>query len=276
MGEGVNMAAKTEKTIAKKIQCMKCGTERAPSPSTYYANNNPLLSTDKLEICKNCILDFIGEKDSKGHLDNIYLVLALLDKPFVVDRWEACDREWSKYVTQLSSLPQYKGLMFRDSDFGIRKNITNNSYTGDVSPDNDEKFYNSKWMGDYTQSDVEYLENYYIGLDRDFKIVTINHKDYAKKIAKASLHMDKCFQDMLNGIAGADAKYKSARETFDTLSKSAQFSESQRGQNDVGLGGFGVVFDQVEQNKWIPKHIPMDEDAMDKIINQFATIRESV
>ena len=44
--------------------------------------------------------------------------------------------------------------------------------------------------------------------------------------------MDKAFDEMINGTEGADARYKNAREAFDTLSKSAKFSESTRSVND--------------------------------------------
>ena len=45
--------------------------------------------------------------------------------------------------------------------------------------------------------------NKYIFYER-FKIVTENHRDYAKKIAKASLMMDKAYEDMLKGVTAAD------------------------------------------------------------------------
>jgi hypothetical protein len=138
------------------------------------------------------------------------------------------------------------------------------------------KIFNEKWMGNYTKYEIEYLENYLQGLHNDFKIVTTNHKDYAMKIAQASLHMNKCYQDLLDGTGGSDARYKTARENFDTLSKSAQFAESGRGQNDVSLGCFGVTFDKVEKKQWVPKHIPLEQDEFDKMLSQFDSIEESL
>ena len=68
--------------------------------------------------------------------------------------------------------------------------------------------------------------------------MTENHRDYARKIAKASLQMDKTFDDMMNGVDGADKRYENATKAFDTLSKSAKFSESTRSVNDVGASSF--------------------------------------
>lgn len=264
--------AETKKELlsSKKIKCLNCRKIR--SSSSFYVNSNPLFSSEKFEICKSCINEYIGEKEA-NYLNRVISVLAMIDKPFIEDLWISRGEEWSRYIPQLSSFPKYKDMKFSDSDNYF---IQSNTHADESEYIDEERHYNKKWMGEYTASDIDYLEEYYTGLDRDFKIVTTNHKDYAKKICKASLHMDKCFQDVLNGVSGADSKYKSARETFDTLSKSAQFSESQRGQNDVGLGCFGVTFDQVEQRKWVPKHIPMDKDSIDKMIDQFASIKESV
>jgi len=94
------------------------------------------------------------------------------------------------------------------------------------------------------------------------------------KIAQASLHMNKCYQDMING--GSDGKYKIARENFDVLSKSAQFAESGRGQNDVSLGCFGKIFELVESKTYIPEHIPLNPDEIDKLIDNFKYIYKSL
>ena len=140
----------------------------------------------------------------------------------------------------------------------------------------DELIYDDKWMGKYSQKDIDYLNSYYAGLERDYKIITENHRDYARKIAKASLQMDKAFDDMINGIEGADAKYKNAREAFDTLSKSAKFSESTRSVNDVGISSFSKVAAMVEAHNWIPEHKPLKKDTIDEMIDYLSTITKSL
>ena len=140
----------------------------------------------------------------------------------------------------------------------------------------DALIYDDKWMGKYTQKDLDYLNKYYSGLERDYKIITENHRDYARKIAKASLQMDKAFDDMINGIEGADAKYKNAREAFDTLSKSAKFSESTRSVNDVGISSFSKVAAMVEAHNWIPEHKPLEKDTIDELIDYLSTITKSL
>lgn len=113
--------AKNKTTIAKeqaqKIICLKCHKEKQSNATNYYMNGNPLFDTEKLEVCKDCITKYIGEKGSEGYLDRVKLVLALLDKPFLKDLWEMRDSDWSKYIPQLSSFNQYKGLTYADSKY---------------------------------------------------------------------------------------------------------------------------------------------------------------
>ncbi len=140
----------------------------------------------------------------------------------------------------------------------------------------DELIYNDKWRGKYSLKDIKYLDEYYNGLERDYKIITENHRDYARKIAKASLQMDKAFDEMINGIDGADARYKNAREAFDTLSKSAKFSESTRSVNDVGATSFSKVASMVEAHNWIPEYHPLEKDVIDEMIDYLSTITKSL
>ena len=158
----------------------------------------------------------------------------------------------------------------RDKKQNTAVSVTNNTI------EQEELIYDDKWMGKYSQKDIDYLNNYYAGLERDYKIITENHRDYARKIAKASLQMDKAFDEMINGIEGADARYKNAREAFDTLSKSAKFSESTRSVNDVGISSFSKVAAMVEAHNWIPEHIPLKKDTIDEMIDYLSTITKSL
>ena len=140
----------------------------------------------------------------------------------------------------------------------------------------EELVYSEFWMGEYTQKDIDLLDKYYAGLNRDYKIVTENHRDYAKKIAKASLMMDKAYEDMLKGVTGADKMYSSAKDIFDSLSKSAKFSEDKRSINDVGISSFSKITSIVENHNWIPQHVPKEKDMYDEMLEALSVINKSV
>jgi len=271
----------SDNKLSKK--CENCGKTK-----TVDKNFTPCkFNNDLLEIwCKECkTKEILTKQDFINYL-------TMNNTCFNETNWEHSfvwckERELKKYSNH-KDLPMDFDLKVTKGTIG--KYYAQSNITGKYEPyantnknikhlnekQEEIKEYSKDWMGHYIQSEIDYLEDYLKGLHNDFKIVTTNHKDYAKKIAKASLHMDKCYEDLLNGVPGADAKYKTSRENFDTMSKSAQFAESGRGQNDVSLGCFGVTFDKVEKKMWIPKHIPIEQDQFDKMISQFDSINESL
>lgn len=268
--------AKKEKGETKK--CDGCSKDLVLG--NFYQTKSPLSKDGKMNICKKCLNKMIDV----DNIETVYKVLQMMDLPFFYDSWERAKRTkpnnpWAAYIVWANTgFNEFNGATYRDSEF-IKKqeNTESINIDHDVNEKCDTKLvYSSFWRGSYTQEDLDYLDNYLKQLKDDFKIITINHKDYAKKIAKTSLLMDKAYEDILNGVSGAEKRYNDLQKTFDTLSKSAQFSENTRGANDVSLGGFGVVFDKVEQRTWIPKHVPLEKDDYDKLIDAFSTINKSV
>lgn len=203
------------------------------------------------------------------------------------------------YFKNINSLRQTKDKSFADSEKDgfvhsnsnmlsaekeriTKKYMNNESISSlnkikkEMTMPSEKIIYSEDWMGNYTESDIKKLDNYYKGLERDYKIITENHRDYARKIAKASLQMDKAFDEMMNGVDGADKRYDNAMKAFDMLSKSAKFSESTRSVNDVGASSFSKVAAMVEAHNWIPEHKPMKKDTIDEMIDYLSTITKSV
>lgn len=181
--------------------------------------------------------------------------------------------EKSAIVNKYSSLfSMENNLYFDDSTDSDAETDENNTHCDIFSSPKAKKpkeplIWSDEWKGNYTESDIDYLNSYYAGLERDYKIITENHRDYARKIAKASLQMDRTFDDMMNGVEGADKKYDNATKAFDTLSKSAKFSESTRSVNDVGISSFSKITEMVENHNWIPEHKPIEKDEIDKLLD---------
>lgn len=248
--------------IPDKIRCQKC--EKELTNTNYYNTNSNIMP--KYPVCKKCLQLIINPSD----IQSIYAILKDMDIAFIKSLWvRVCDKTpenpFGSYIRQINSLPQYKGSKWSGSVFD---EDNNDPY------DLDGQIHSHEWMGNYSQRDFDYLEEYLKSLKQDFKIVTRNHIDYARKIAKASLAMDRAYEAMLNG--GSETKYKAIKEIFDSLSKSAQFAESQRGINDVGLGCFGVIFDKVEKKMYVPEHQPMNKDVYDNLLDQFSNIEKSL
>nr|DAQ62295.1 MAG TPA: hypothetical protein [Caudoviricetes sp.] len=303
----------TNKEIKKKV-CPICGKSKAIATG-FYKSSSPLYQEDKcVPICICCVKDgIVNSEDGTINKTKLKTMLQRLDKPLY---WDDLDSAYSQYKREHGYLSDDEvakhgkdiiGLYFknamlrqnRDKSFADSEKdnfIHSNSNTVIAEKDrikkeyvNGEKvtvvktqaveeplIYSDKWMGNYSESDIKKLDHYYESLENDYNIVTENHRDYARKIAKASLQMDKTFDDMMNGIDGADKRYENATKAFDTLSKSAKFSESTRSVNDVGASSFSKVAAMVESHNWIPEHKPLKKDTIDELIDYLSTITKSV
>ena len=277
------MATKYKKPIKKvegqqKVICQNKDCEKMCkrlSVDDFYKSRNAMVQHHP--YCKDCVNKMIDV----NNLESVYSVLKVLDTPFIMDIWnDVCNSGTTNYMgdylraINFTYRKKYAGMGFDDSIFELSENekISDNVQAAF----DDTPVWSDDWQGKYTKSDLKYLNDYYNGLQNDFKIITTNHKDYARKIAHASLSQMKAYQHLLQGEEGADLAYEKATKIFDMLSKSAQFAESQRGANDVALGCFGRVFDAVEKHNWVPEYIPTDEDMYDKLLNQFSNIERSL
>lgn len=262
-----------QKVVCQNKDCDKMG--RHLTADDFYKSRNATVSHHP--YCKDCVNKLIDI----NNLQSVYDVLKVLDTPFIMDIWNnVCNSESSNYlgdylrILNFTQRRKYEGLGFADSVYELSEDA---EISEEVQTAIDEApKWDDDWQGVYTKSDLKYLNEYYMGLQNDFKIVTTNHRDYARKIAQASLSQMKAYQRMLKNEEGADVAYEKATKLFDMLSKSAQFAESQRGANDVALGCFGRVFDAVEKHNWVPEHIPTDEDMYDKLLKQFSNIERSL
>ena len=219
---------------------------------------------------------YIEEEDVRKYGDK---VLGLYFKNIMLRQdkdksYEDSEKEGFIHHNSNTSLSEKEKIIQKYSDIQEQKNST--SSTSQPKKVEEELVYSEFWMGEYTQKDIDLLDKYYAGLNRDYKIVTENHRDYAKKIAKASLMMDKAYEDMLKGVTGADKMYSSAKDIFDSLSKSAKFSEDKRSINDVGISSFSKITSIVENHNWIPQHVPKEKDMYDEMLEALSVINKSV
>ena len=219
---------------------------------------------------------YIEEEDVRKYGDK---VLGLYFKNIMLRQdkdksYEDSEKEGFIHHNSNTSLSEKEKIIQKYSDIQEQKNSTTS--TPQTKKIEEELIYSEFWMGEYTQKDIDLLDKYYAGLNRDYKIVTENHRDYAKKIAKASLMMDKAYEDMLKGVSGADKMYASAKDIFDSLSKSAKFSEDKRSINDVGISSFSKITSIVENHNWIPQHVPKEKDMYDEMLEALSVINKSV
>jgi len=236
--------------------CMKCNKNKPLI--NYYVNSENRNGLFKENFCKDCFNDFVIDKST------LQEYCKLNNREFREDLWIwSCNKanetlnkndeylsmkdiqEKEKiyfdtvrrnFACQMNQSQYYHFIPFTDNENlinSVEKEIrASKGIVSDITDEDEEKFYSQKWHGNFTQSELDYLEEYFEGLQRDFDINNANYVDTAKKVCKASLLVDKSFNDMLAGVSGADKRWKDAQGVYNTLSEAAKFSEKTSGRDN--------------------------------------------
>lgn len=145
------------------------------------------------------------------------------------------------------------------------------------SVDANLKVYSKEFNGNFKPQELSYLENYYQSLENDFDLDTENLRDYARKLAKASLQADKAQDDY--GAGKCDySVVKDAQAQFDMLSKSANFAACKRKPGEGGgMGSWSELTYKLETSGYpCTRKIEWEKDDVDRTIMEFRHIIDAL
>lgn len=133
--------------------------------------------------------------------------------------------------------------------------------------------YSSTWNGLFTKREIDYLDEYYADLEKDFSLDDVSMRDYARKVAKASLLHDDAFNKIRTG-AIESKEYNAIKNNFDELSKSANFAACRRRVDDkIMVLPLGEVVEYLEVNKKIHTRKDVwEQDSVDQMIIEMGHI----
>lgn len=270
--------------------CTKCGKTKKIAKD-FYKNRDHAEGHFCDNWCRSCVASYVVDKDSleiycQENLRKFSEELWEQVQPLAIQRLErdeayinASTKEKQEMLanrTIISYLQQQSQSQYYHYT-GNMKSQNENTIQDEKSSNNTaEKIYSKKWRGTYTQQDLDYLEDYYAGLQRDFKIDNKNHEDYAIKASKSSLMADKAYEDWMSG-KGTEKAYRDAQTAFDTVCQSAKFSEKTRSYTDNnGMGSLGEITKRLEIDGFLQKKIKFEKDDVDSIIEDFRWILASI
>lgn len=242
-----------------------CGKSKAAS--TFYMNTNPLFSSEKLEVCKDCMYNFIGEKESDGYLDRVNLVLALMNKPFHKELWIQRGEDWANYIPQLSTLHQYKGLTFADSNYhqsaAAPDHKDNLSQSNDVSfePEELNELINF-WGRGFEHEEYEFLTNEYQRLLNSYECDSYAMELLFQEVAQTRLTIKKKREKN-------ESVDKELKALQDLLGSANIKPVQETGANATEQATFGTLIKKYENERPIPEPDPLwkDVDGIIKYIN---------
>ena len=167
---------KEPKKICQNSDCISMG--RYQPNSNFYKSRN--VSIGYHPFCKECV----NKSVDIDNMQTVYDILQVLDTPFIQDVWKEALADINKnYIDKYLELinntykTRYENARFKDSIYNSSSNIEKDEEGNEI------KEWDDDWQGYYSKRELNYLNKYYNDLQNDFKIITTNHKDYAKRIA---------------------------------------------------------------------------------------------
>lgn len=139
------------------------------------------------------------------------------------------------------------------------------------------KVYSEAFNGYFKPDELKYLETYYTNLESDFDLDTENLRDYARKLAKASMLADRAQDNYAAGRCDLSV-VKDALAQFDMLSKSANFAACKRKPGEAGgLGSWAELTYKLETTGHpCTRKIEWEQDDVDRTIAEFKYIVEAL
>lgn len=288
------------KPPAQTRLCVHCGQTKPLS--SFYSNKDWVENNSKDSWCKQCIAK-INTKDN-------------MRKYFWENNRMWKENVWENAIEQ-AKLQAAKSSVYQKSNedrravlleaiacnimpqlFKLTQNYKFEEHKKDVNANNYEeakeegrivesepskakdknlKIYNEFFNGEFKPSELEYLENYYNGLERDFDLSDMALVDTAKKVAKAALMQDKVQNDYMAGKC-SQQDVKDATAIFDLLMKTGNFAACKRKPGDKNtLNNWAETTMYCETHGYpCVKKIDWEKDVVDMAIDSLNYIVESI
>ncbi|MGG0308436.1 hypothetical protein ABEY43_06520 [Priestia megaterium] len=240
--------------MATKIMCLKCDKEKSDSAANFYVNNNDLISSKKVPICKSCVQDYIKNSPENQKFDRSIEILSFLNRPFMKELWSNVD--WGEYIKQVSSLPQYKNMKFKDSDI-LNKNT--HKITEEVA---EEEALESLDDMEVSKEDMNmlirfwgkgYEKSSYLWLQNEFEDFTTRYECDSKGMELLIKQI--CLQELDIEIRrGNGEKVDTQLKTLQDLLGSSNLKPVQEtGANAAEQASLGTLIKKYENERPIPK-----------------------
>lgn len=290
-------SAKPRKGTTKepKKLCMHCGQ---PKPvGEYYLNKDWAEQQGRDVWCKECVnktttKDEVREyfwENSREWSERIWdsaqkRAAAIAEKNATYQKsseemqTRLLERITCQQIPAVMQLADYYKFVDRERE-GSTMSYQEAKEQGRIAEEKDPliKVYSETFNGYFKPDEVKYLETYYANLENDFDLDTENLRDYARKLAKASMLADKAQDNYAAGRCDLSV-VKDALAQFDMLSKSANFAACKRKPGDTaGMGSWAELTYKLETTGHpCTRKIEWEKDDVDRTIAEFKYIIEAL
>lgn len=248
--------------------CDKCG--RSFGSSGFLPTNCPFFQDSVLSICRYCLTKEIKEKEKEKPNSSwtfVNKIMQWADIPFIPETWaEIYKNDENEALMIYCNL--YRGKEYETLDW----EKYNEMYTTlekkgcmlDGMPKSKEYNYQilrNKWGQEYSEEQLNYLENFHLGLINTQNVIGTLGEDQALKLSKISLKIDELMRD---GI-----EFDKELKSYDNIIKIAGFTpkNSKNGNDFDSVGEIGAY---LEKTGWINKYYDgVVRDEVDNTMKDF-------
>lgn len=282
-------------TREPKRLCVRCGQKKIISD--FYLNREWEDQQCRDVWCKECIsqLTSKGEireyfwENNRGWDGNIWEIakkiatgVAEKNATYAMSSEEVKERLLERMAAQQVSKIMHRKDIYKFEDHykeGSVMSYQEAKEQGLIIEEKDPniKVYSEVFNGYFKQDEVKYLETYYANLENDFDLDTENLRDYARKLAKASMLADRAQDNYAAGRCDLSV-VKDALSQFDMLSKSANFAACKRKPGETGgLGSWAELTYKLETSGHpCTRKIEWEKDDVDRTIEEFKYLVEAL
>lgn len=248
------------------MYCHKCGNFL--SSDTFYMDDR--FASGKFPICKRCCLAMVEQRDKKTDEPNetkesVQNMLRLMDLPYVDSFYEDCVKgardgvkeknrfsPFTTYNTAVRSLPQWRGMKWKDSDFGdeVYSELDNTEETK-----KNEKIIKKgrKRFGNYSNDDLLFLENEYEDWISRYECNTKAQESIFERLSFKKWEINKATK---SGLPTKDLD-----KTYQELLSTANITPRQTGMDSLAdAQTLGTLIQKYEETRPLPE---IDEDLKD-------------
>lgn len=250
------------------LYCGKCNSFL--SRDIFYTNND--YASGKFPVCKKCLMLMATDYDKKTntYTDNkekTKETLKFLDLPFIESTYNSAlssiqaevneknrGTAWQQYITMVQSLPNWKGMKWKDSDFDV----------DDIS-ENEEVKINQKTIKNgkkrfgngYSNEDLMFLENEYQDWITRYECNTKAQESIFERLSFKKWEINKATKSRL--------PTKDLDKTYQELLSTANITPRQAGSDNYSdAQTFGTLIQKYEETRPLPEIDPELQD-VDKI-----------
>lgn len=205
------------------VLCPKCNKFKARG--NFYLNKD--YDSEFFPICKDCLMKMSTDYDKKtdtykDNKEKAKYTLMLMDRPFIEEVYDNAVADvtnavneknrstaWVQYITMINSLPNWRGLHFKDSEF-----VIGSEYDDEAEIKENKKTIKKakKRFGfGYTNEEYMFLENEYQDWTTRYECNTKAQEEIFERLSQKKLEirkatmngqptkdLDKTYQDLLN------------------------------------------------------------------------------